>query len=182
MSKNKEKKERDISVILTGILSFILGGLLICATEDLVTTFNYLLVCIFLIVGVIKIINFLISKDYLNNYYNNLIIGITFIWLALIFYKYYMIIINILPILFSLYLFVMGSVLAIKYNSLKTNLGTKYWIYIIMAILALTVGILLIFEPMWSIYVYLKITGTYIILLSLLYFYEFFKNIKVDIK
>lgn len=178
--KNEIKKDRDISVALMGILTFVLGGLLIAATEELITTFNYVLVCIFGLVGVVEIINFFINKDYLNNYYGNLLIGCTFIWLALIFYKYYMVIINILPILFSLYLFIMGAVLLIKYNLLKTS-DNKFKVYMIMGIFALLVGVLLIFEPLWSVFVYLRITGVYVVMLSLLYFYEFIKNIKVNI-
>ena len=178
----EKKKERDYTSIFMGLLSFILGGLLICATEDLVTTFNYVLVSIFAIVGVVEIKRFFVKKEYLNNYYNKLIIGGTFVWLALIFYKYYMIIINILPILFSLYLFIMSAVLIIKYNTFKTTTGNKYKLYIIMSVLALIVGILLIFEPSFSVYIYLKITGIYVIMLSILFFYEFFKGIKIEIK
>jgi uncharacterized membrane protein HdeD (DUF308 family) len=51
-----------------------------------------------------------------------------------------------------------------------------------MAILAVLVGVLLIFEPLWSVYVYLKITGVYVVMLSMLFFYEFFKNIKLEKK
>ena len=175
-----EKKERDYSVLLLGLLSFVLGGLLICATDDLVTTFNYILVCIFAIVGGIEVIGFFTHKDYLNNFYNKLLLGCSFMWLALIFYKYYMVIINILPILFSFLLFVMVAVLFMKYNTIKNVIGVKYKVYLVMAVLALVVGIFLIFEPLWSVYVYLKITGVYVIMLSMLYFYEFFKNIKLS--
>jgi uncharacterized membrane protein HdeD (DUF308 family) len=176
------KKEKDISTILIGLLSFIFGGLLICATEDLLTTFNYLLVCIFSIIGAIEIISFFTNKDYIVNYYNKLFVGGTFIWLALILYKYYVEIINILPIIFSLYLFIMGTVLIIKYNTIRKSLSIKYKVYIIMAILAIIMGILLIFEPLWSVYIYLKLTGVYVIILSVLFFYEFFKNIKFEKK
>ena len=185
MEKNEvvtvEKKDRDYSTLLLGLLCFVLGGLLICATEDLITTFNYILVCIFAIVGGIELISFFTHKDYLNNYYNKLLMGCSFIWLALIFYKYYMAIINILPILFSFLLFVMIAVLFMKYNTVKNVMGVKYKIYLYMAVLALVVGIFLIFEPLWSVYIYLKITGVYIIMLSMLFFYEFFKNIKVEV-
>jgi uncharacterized membrane protein HdeD (DUF308 family) len=182
MNKSIEKKDKDISTVLMGLLSFVLGGLLICATEDLLTTFNYVLVCIFAIVGVVEIISFFTSRDYAINYYNKLLIGCTFIWLALILYKYYMVIINILPILFSLYLFIMAAVMGIKYNLIKVSLKIKYKVYIVMAILAVLVGVLLIFEPLWSVYVYLKITGVYVVMLSMLFFYEFFKNIKLEKK
>ena len=91
-----------------------------------------------------------------------------------------MVIINILPILFSFLLFVMVAVLFMKYNTIKNVMGVKYKIYLVMAVLALVVGIFLIFEPLWSVYVYLKITGVYVIMLSMLYFYEFFKNIKLS--
>lgn len=186
MEKNEvvvsTKKERDYSLLLLGLLSFFLGGLLICATDELITTFNYILVCIFAIVGGIEVISFFTHKDYLNNFYNKLLLGCSFIWLSLIFYKYYMAIINILPILFSFLLFVMIAVLFMKYNTIKNITGVKYKVYLIMAVLALVVGVFLIFEPLWSVYVYLKITGVYVIMLSMLYFYEFFKNIRIENK
>ena len=100
MSKNevvlKEKNEKDYSVLLLGFLCFVLGGLLICATDELITTFNYILVCIFAIVGGIEVISFFTHKDYLNNFYNKLLLGCSFIWLSLIFYKYPSVLYNIL--------------------------------------------------------------------------------------
>ena len=41
------KKEFNLSTVLMGILYLILGVVFIAATEELLKTFNYILVCIF---------------------------------------------------------------------------------------------------------------------------------------
>ena len=47
--------------------------------------------------------------------------------------------------------------------------------YLILGLLAIIVGLLLIFNPGSVIYTYLKITGWYLILVALLYGYSFIK-------
>ena len=174
------KKESTLTTVLTGLLLFILGVMLVAVTENLLITFNYILVCIFAVIGIIQIINFFVNKHYQENMYISLILGNTFIWLSLILYIYYMVIINILPILFSLYLFILGSLLLMRYFVYKNNLKIKYYRYLIMGATSLIIGVLLIFEPLWSVYVYLKITGVYTILLSMLFFIEALNNKKVN--
>jgi len=172
------KKQSNLNLILTSILSMVLGIFLVAATEDILTVFNYIFVCIFGIIGVVQLLGFVLSKDYLENDYDRLILGIVFIWLALIMYVYYMIIINILPIIFSLYLFIMGAFMIIRYFTEKKTLGTKVMKYLILGIISIIVGILLIFEPWFGVFTYLKITGVNVILISLLNIFEFFQNIR----
>ena len=100
--KEKQNNKRDINNLLLSLLFFLLGGILIVATEHLITDYNLELVLLFAVIGWIETVSFFYNKEYKSNYYNKLILGITFIWLALVFYKYYLVIINILPILFSL--------------------------------------------------------------------------------
>ena len=53
------KNDNVLSGILVGILYFILGIVFLAATEELIKTFNYVLVCICAIIGVIQLIHFL---------------------------------------------------------------------------------------------------------------------------
>lgn len=166
------KKESNLSLILTSILSLILGIVLIVATEELLVSINYVLVCLFAIIGVIQIISFLTSREYRNNNYSSLILGTIFIWLSLFIYVYYTMLIIILPVIFSLYAFIMGVVLLIKFFSRKEKR------YLILSICSFIIGLVLIFRPELSIYTYFKITGIYVILVSFLYFTEFLKEQK----
>lgn len=155
-------KETNLNGILISALYFILGIILIAATAELIKTFNYILVSICAIIGVLQIINFIINKKYQQKDYNDLLIAIIFIWVSLILYVYYGFMINILPILFSLYLFV------ISISMLSQYIETKNKKNLILFIIAIIIGLLLIFDPGSIILTYLKITGVYLVILSIL--------------
>ena len=183
------KNESGLSGILVGVLYFVLGVVFLAATENLFTTFNYVLVCICAIIGVIQLIQFFTSKKYENGSYTDLLLAVVFIWVSLVLFDYYRAVINILPILFSLYLFVMACDMLVRHiQSKKDNVdikGIKAKKYLILSVLALIIGLLLIFNPGESmyveiIYVYLKITGVYLIIVSMLLFMDLFKNFKKE--
>ena len=165
-----------VANILVSILYFVLGVVFIAATDELIKTFNYILVCICAILGVIQLIQFFIGKKYKDNNYTDLLIGIVFIWVSLILYVYYGFMINILPILFSLYLFVMASWMFIRYLDLKDNVKVKRVKYLVLALIAVVVGLLLIFNPGSMIFVYLKVTGIYLVIVAILYIVDLFKK------
>ena len=166
------KQETNLSRVLVCALYFILGIVLIAATNELIKTFNYILVSICAIIGVLQIINFLITKKYKENDYNDLLIAVIFIWVSLILYVYYGFMLNILPILFSLYLFVMSIDMLSKYINLKNPKN------LVLCILAIILGLLLIFNPGSVILTYLKITGIYLVIVSILFFIEYLKERK----
>lgn len=172
------KKESGFSEILVGILYFILGIVFLAATEELIKTFNYILVCICAIIGVIQLIQFVVNKKYRDHNYTDLLMAVVFIWVSLILYVYYGFMINILPILFSLYLFVMACDMLMKYINLKDVVNVKRGKYLLLFFSAILVGLLLIFNPGSVIYTYLKITGVYLVLVAVLYFMDYVKIIK----
>ena len=141
------KNEVGLSDILVGVLYFVLGIVFIAATEELIKTFNYVLVSISMIIGVMQLLQFFLNKKYQDNNYMEMFIGIVFIWVGLILYVYYGFMINILPILFSLYLFIMAGSMFIKYLQLKDVIGINRKKYLILFLVALLIGILLIFNP-----------------------------------
>ena len=180
VEKKEINKEGKINIVLGSLLTLILGIFLIIATDDILTASNYIFVSIFTFIGVIQFINFLMSSKDLVKRKEKLTISILFIWLALVMYKYYTMLIIVLPILFSLYLLLLGSNLIIKYINLKNILNVKSIIHLVLGIITILVGALLIFEPFWGVYTYLKITGVNIILSSLLQIYELIRNLKVN--
>ena len=86
--------------------------------------------------------------------------------------------INILPILFSLYLFVMSCEMIIKFINSKDIANINRNKYLILSLISLAIGLLLIFNPGAVIYTYLKITGVYLIIVAALYFLDFKKELK----
>ena len=166
------KEENGLSVVLISILYFVLGVLFIASTDELLTTFNYILVSICAVMGVLQVLSFLLGKKYETDQYSGLLIGVVFLWVSLVLYEYYRIMINILPILFSLYLFIMSIELFIKYRNEKKGR------YLLFGFLAIIIGLLLIFNPGSVIYTYLKVTGVYLILVALVYFITYLKKIK----
>lgn len=171
-------KESNISVLLTSALSLILGIVLIIATEELLVSINYILVCIFSITGIVQILTFILNKSYQENEYNSLILGIIFLWVALFIYVYYTMLIIILPIILSLYAFIIGVTLIIKYLNIQTILKEHHNSYIFLAILSFLIGIFLIFKPVLTVYTYFKITGVYMIFISITYFLEYLYRLK----
>lgn len=164
-----EEKEKKISTIIINVLYFVLGVLFICTTEQLITTFNYILVCVCGIIGIIQVLSYIFSKEKKQL---NLIIGVIFIWASLLLYVYYGY--NILSILFSLYLFIMAVNLFQKIKEEKNN----NWINIIFAIGAIITGVLLIFNAKSTVFTYLKITGVYLIIVAIYPLIEYIKNYK----
>ena len=172
------KKESSLSVVLVSLLYFVLGVVFLAATSELIKTFNYVLVCICLVIGVIQLIQFFINKKYVEGNYTDLLLAIVFIWVSLILYVYYGFMINILPILFSLYLFVMSSDMFIKYINFKDRVGFDRGKYLLLSFIALVIGMLLIFNPGSVIFTYLKVTGIYLIIVAFLSFIDYFKIFK----
>ena len=172
------KKETNLSMVLVPVLYFILGVVFIAATEELIKTFNYILVCICAIIGVLQMINFFVNGKYRDNNYTDLLVAVVFIWVSLILYVYYGFMINILPILFSLYLFVMACDMLIKYIRLKDVIHVKRTKYLVLFLFAVLIGLLLIFNPGSVIYTYLKVTGVYLILVSVLYIVDFIREVR----
>ena len=178
------KNDSLFSGILVGLLYFVLGVVFLAATQELFKTFNYVLVCICAVTGVIQLIQFFVSKKYENGNYTDLLLAVVFIWVSLILYVYYGFMINILPILFSLYLFVMACDMLVKFILTKKDIsdvkGIKTKKYLILSGVALIIGLLLIFNPGGVIYVYLKITGVYLIIVSILHFMDLFMKFKKE--
>ena len=127
------------------------------------------------IIGVIQFIQFFMNKKYKDGNYTDLLLAVVFIWVSLILYVYYGFMINMLPILFSLYLFVMACDMLVKYINLKEVVDVNRKKYLILGGIAVIVGLLLIFNPGGVIFTYLKVTGLYLILVSVLHFVDYFK-------
>ena len=169
----KPKSSSGVSEIFYYLLGLVIGIVLIFATEELLSTINYLFVVIFAIIAVIQLISFVMDKKYISRDYSSLIIGIMCIWVAMFVFKYgSFLFLEILPVLVSLLLFIMATSSITKYFDRKIT-GN-----LIVSIISIILGILLIFVPKSIMYTLFKVVGVYIIVMIILDFIDYKKNNK----
>ena len=170
--ENTNKKNYNVSEGFYYILGLVLALVLIFATNELLSTVNYLFVVIFSIVAVIRVINFIMDKEYLKKDYSGIIMGIMCLWLALFTFKYgQFLFLELLPVLVSLLLFFMGISSLIKYFDRKVTAN------MIVSIVSIILGIILIFVSKSAMYIFFKRVGIYIFVMVILDFINY-KKIK----
>ena len=136
------------------------------------STVNYLFVVIFSIIAVIRVINFVMDKEYLKKDYSGIVMGIMCLWLALFTFKYgQFLFLELLPVLVSLLLFFMGISSLIKYFDRMVTAN------MIVSIISIILGIILIFVSKNVMYIFFKIIGVYIFVMVILDFINY-KKIK----
>lgn len=169
----KPKSSSGVSEVFYYLLGLVIGIVLIFATEELLSTINYLFVVIFAIIAVIQLISFVMDKKYISRDYSSLIIGIMCIWVAMFVFKYgSFLFLEMLPVLVSLLLFIMATSSITKYFDRKIT-GN-----LIVSIISIILGILLIFVPKSIMYTLFKVVGVYIIVMIILDFIDYKKNNK----
>ena len=175
LEKINSNKKYNVSDGFYYILGIVLSLVLIFATEELLSTVNYLFVVIFSIIAVIKIINFIMNKEYEKKDYSGVILGIMCLWLGLFTFKYgQFLFLELLPVLVSLLLFLMGVSSLIKFFSYKITAN------VVVAIISIILGIVLIFVPKSIMYIFFKITGIYIFVMVILDFINYKKTNEID--
>lgn len=175
LEKIDSNKKYNVSDGFYYILGIVLSLVLIFATEELLSTVNYLFVVIFSIIAVIKIINFIMNKEYEKKDYSGVILGIMCLWLGLFTFKYgQFLFLELLPVLVSLLLFLMGVSSLIKFFNYKITAN------VVVAIISIILGIVLIFVPKSIMYIFFKITGIYILVMVILDFINYKKTNEID--
>lgn len=160
---NDNKKVFNVSEGFYYLLGIIIAVILIFATEEFLSTINYLFVIIFAVIAVVKLTNFIMEKEYINKNYSDMIIGIMSIWIAIFIFKYgQFLFLEMLPVLVSLLLFTMGI------SSITKYLDKKKKGNLIIGLISLLLGILLMLLPGNMMYIFFKITGIYLLITLIL--------------
>lgn len=163
IEKKDTKKRTNISDSFYYLLGIIMGIILLFATKEFLSTVNYLFVVIFAVIGVVKTLNFVLEKDYEKKEYSDMVIGVMSIWIAVFVFKYgQFLFLELLPVLVSLLLFVMGLSSLTKYFSHKNKIN------LIMSIISLLLGVLLILLPGSIMNICFKVTGIYLLVTIIL--------------
>jgi len=164
-------KTRNVSEGFYYLLGSVISLVLMFATEELLSTINYLFVLIFAIVSIIQIGLFIWNKEYEKKNYSGLVVGISSIWLSIFVYKYgSFLFMELLPVISSLLLFIMGI------SSLSKYFDTKKLGNIIISVISFILGLLLMFVSKDIMYIFFKISGCYILLLIIFDFIDYIKN------
>lgn len=158
-----KKKLFNVSEGFYYLLGIVMAIILIFATEEFLSTINYLFVIIFSIIAVVKLINFFMEKDYEKKQYGDMITGIMSVWIAMFVFKYGgFLFLELLPVLVSLLLFIMGLSSLTKYFNKKNN-GN-----LVIGIASLIIGVLLLILPGDIMYICFKVTGVYLLITIIL--------------
>ena len=161
--EEKKKKVFNVSEGFYYVLGFVMAIILIFATKEFLSTIKYLFVIIFIIIAVIKTISFLMEKKYEKKEYTDMVIAIMSAWIAMFIFKYgKFLFLEMLPVLVSLLLFIMGISSLTKYFSFKRK-GN-----LIIGISSFVLGILLIILPEDIMYICFKVTGAYLLITMIL--------------
>ena len=124
------------------LLGSVISLVLMFATEEFLSTINYLFVLIFFVVAIIQIGLFMWNRDYDKKNYTGLIVGISSIWIAIFIYKYGgFLFMEMLPVVSSLLLFILGISSILKYLDNK-KIGNG-----IISIVSFILGLTLMFIP-----------------------------------
>lgn len=171
ISKEKNKKVHNVSEGFYYLLGIVMGIILMFATEELLSTVNYLFVVIFAVIAVIKIISFVMEKDYEKKNYSDMIMGTMSTWIAIFVFKYgQFLFLEMLPVLVSLLLFTMGISSLTKYFNLKRK-GN-----LVVGIVSLLLGVFLMILPGSVMYIFFKVTGVYLLITIILDFIDYKVN------
>ena len=155
------------------LIGTVLSLVLIFATSEFLSTINYLFVVIFVIIGIIQMINFIMDKEYLDRNYSGMIIFVMSMWMAMFIFKYGdFLFLEMLPVLVSFLLFVIATSSFTKYFDRKLT-GN-----LVISIISLLVGVLLIFIPKSVVYILFKITGVYMFIMIILDLIDYKKRNK----
>lgn len=171
IENKKTNRTYNVSEGFYYLLGIVIGIILIFATEEFLSTINYLFVVIFAVIAVIKIISFIMEKEYEKKDYGDMITGIMCTWLAIFVFKYgQYIFLEMVPVLVSLLLFTMGISSLTKYfnNKRKGNL--------IIGILSLLFGLLLMVLPGSMMYMFFKVIGVYLLITIILDLIDYKRN------
>lgn len=160
-------KERDVNDKINDGLYYLIGFaiaiVLIFATNEFLYSINYAFVIVFAVVAVIQMINFIMDREYEKRNYSDLVISIMAIWMAMFVFKYGdFLFLEMLPVLVSLLLFIIAT------NSFTKYFDRRLTGNLVISIIAIVLGVLLIFVPKSVMFILFKITGVYILVMIII--------------
>lgn len=170
-------KKTGWSSLISSIIFAILGIILIAKPEETVKLVSYILGGIFVLIGIIRIINYVVTKGKYDIYNDGMLFGIIAIILGIVTICYSRQIGNIFRVLIGIWI-VYSSIVRMNTSFKLKVLEDRIWIYsLLIAIIMLLCGIYIACNPG----AILMTIGTVILIYSILDIIEsiiFLNNIK----
>jgi len=134
------KKSGWIS-ILESIVFAILGAILVCKPEGTVKMISYILGAIFIIVGIIKCVNYFYANGKYNLYNYDLVYGLMAIVIGIVTMMFGNAIVSIFRIIIGIWI-IYSSFIRMNLSVTLKNLNMGAWIYsLILAIIMFITGL-----------------------------------------
>lgn len=174
-----KKKISILNNLISGIGIVFLGLIVTIGSINLYSKVVNIFVYIFIIMGLSGLVDFLISKKIVRNkqVLFMILIDIVLGFVMLIFPK---VPLSLLPIIFSIYLFLNAAVKFINYITLR-EVGLKSrFVEIFFALIFIIFSFLFLFYPLDKLNLFITIIGIYCILFGLSRIYEFVIDILSD--
>lgn len=150
--------------IASSILFFILGILLLIIPGGIVTTIIRVFGIIILILGILSIVNVAKNKSYNGEMVYGILIGV----LGLVFISNPEVIASIIPFVFGVWIVVKTAFKLQFVVALKRSSSPEYIKSLVVNIIALILGLVLIFNPFKGAEALIRIIGGFMIAYSLL--------------
>lgn len=154
---------KHLMEILQALLLFVLGFLILFSDSIIMNSLKTVFITFFLISGLISLLNFIITKDYKNNQYINLIVGTINVWSSLFIVNNYELFLKVLPQIISVFAVIIGITFLIDY----LNKENKTKLDLIKILLLVIYSLFLIGQPLELATIYTKLSGLGFIVLSL---------------
>lgn len=166
-----EKIMKDFfkSSVITSIILFILGILLVFQSETTILTISYIIGGILVAVGALALIRFIKnSKNPTAHNELDIIYGIVTIIFGIIIIKNYAALASIIPIIIGIGI-IMSSATKLNYAfQLKANKNSLWKTTMAISIISTICGIVLLFNPFKAALGIMKIVGAFIIIYAIL--------------
>lgn len=159
------KNRSTIIELINSLLTFILGFLITFSALNTIESLWLVFIIIFITSGVILLYNFFKDKEYKTKDFLNLFVSSINIYLALFTLTNFDSFKTNIPSLISLYALISGLSFIIKYYLVKKDKDQNQ----ILAITSFIIAIILILKPITLATIYIKLSGLYLITLSLYY-------------
>lgn len=164
---NKTARSFEINMIISTILTLILGIILIIAPEESLKLITILIAFILFIIGIIQVYDYIKkpSEERINSI--SLILGIILICIGIFLYIRNEALVKFITSIIGLVV-VIKSLFKIQY-AFNIKSISKKWIYnLIVGLISLIVGLFLLINPFRSAEIFLKIIGIVLVIGSIL--------------
>lgn len=152
-------RDEKSNILLTAGIMILLGVVLVIFPAITMRVIGYILGVILLCFGAAQIISYFTATGRLNLFRYSFLLGLLSITAGILVLVGPEVVLSILPLLFGLAV-LLGSFMKVQYAlNLKGAGYDKWWTVLIMALVAMILGILIIANPFGSLIVFMTFIG-----------------------